>query len=282
MKQEKPKKEKRKGISKKVRFEVFKRDRFTCQYCGRKAPDILLQLDHIEPVAKGGTDDIINLVTSCFDCNMGKRDKKLDDNSEIEKQRKQLELLEERREQIELMLEWRKSLSTLHDKTVDIVKEYAEKKICPFTINDNGKNKLVNLVRRFEVDEILGAIDISASTYLKCSDKTGELIQESVERFLDKLGGILFNRNLNPLQQKIAYIKNTAKRSCPYYFDSKRASILLNKYVYALRNSWNYDDDAIIHDLDTEVLSATIESRNWSDWQAKIQGWIDSIENPAK
>lgn len=44
---------KRKAISKKIRFEVFKRDSFRCQYCGSSAPDILLQIDHIKPI-KGG------------------------------------------------------------------------------------------------------------------------------------------------------------------------------------------------------------------------------------
>ena len=37
----------RKPIGKKMRFEVFKRDKFTCQYCGRKAPDVILEVDHI-------------------------------------------------------------------------------------------------------------------------------------------------------------------------------------------------------------------------------------------
>ena len=41
---------KRKGISKKTRFDVFKRDSFTCQYCGKSAPDVVLQVDHINPV----------------------------------------------------------------------------------------------------------------------------------------------------------------------------------------------------------------------------------------
>lgn len=44
----------RTSIKKKIRFEVFKRDKFTCQYCGRKAPDIVLEVDHIHPVAEGG------------------------------------------------------------------------------------------------------------------------------------------------------------------------------------------------------------------------------------
>ncbi|MFH1646586.1 MAG: HNH endonuclease [Chloroflexota bacterium] len=60
------------GISKKLRFDVFNRDNFTCQYCGRKTPDVILELEHIIPSSKGGTDELDNLITSCFECNRGK------------------------------------------------------------------------------------------------------------------------------------------------------------------------------------------------------------------
>jgi hypothetical protein len=59
-------------MSKKLRFDVFKRDGFQCQYCGRNPPEVILEPDHIHPVAKGGSNDIDNLVTACFDCNRGK------------------------------------------------------------------------------------------------------------------------------------------------------------------------------------------------------------------
>lgn len=55
-----------------VRFDVFKRDNFTCAYCGRRPPEITLEVDHIIPLAEGGTDDPENLTTSCWDCNRGK------------------------------------------------------------------------------------------------------------------------------------------------------------------------------------------------------------------
>lgn len=60
------------GLSKKTRFEVFKRDGFVCQYCGAHPPDVILEPDHIVPVCEGGTNDEHNLVTACFDCNRGK------------------------------------------------------------------------------------------------------------------------------------------------------------------------------------------------------------------
>jgi hypothetical protein len=62
----------RKPISKRMRFEVFKRDSFTCQYCGAMPPKTPLEVDHIQPVSKGGTNDKMNLVTACLDCNRGK------------------------------------------------------------------------------------------------------------------------------------------------------------------------------------------------------------------
>lgn len=59
-------------IPKSVRFEVFKRDDFSCQYCGRHPPDVTLEVDHIIAVANGGTNAAENLLSACFDCNRGK------------------------------------------------------------------------------------------------------------------------------------------------------------------------------------------------------------------
>lgn len=62
----------RKAISKRTRFEVFKRDSFTCQYCGSHPPKVILEVDHIVPVVEHGTNDMDNLVTACEPCNRGK------------------------------------------------------------------------------------------------------------------------------------------------------------------------------------------------------------------
>ncbi len=60
----------------KLRFEVLKRDGFSCQYCGRspKENKVTLHVDHIIPRNKGGKDNYDNLITSCSDCNYGKTD----------------------------------------------------------------------------------------------------------------------------------------------------------------------------------------------------------------
>lgn len=68
---------KRKSLSKRLRFAVFTRDEFTCRYCGQCPPTVKLVIDHVIPVAGGGTDDESNLITSCENCNQGKSDKPL-------------------------------------------------------------------------------------------------------------------------------------------------------------------------------------------------------------
>jgi hypothetical protein len=69
----------RKSTGKRLRFSVFQRDQFTCQYCGAQPPDVVLVCDHIEPASKGGATTLDNLITSCVACNQGKADRSLAD-----------------------------------------------------------------------------------------------------------------------------------------------------------------------------------------------------------
>jgi len=62
----------RRPISLSLRFSVYDRDGHTCQYCGRKPPEVTLQVDHVYPVVLGGKNKIDNLLTACRDCNIGK------------------------------------------------------------------------------------------------------------------------------------------------------------------------------------------------------------------
>lgn len=60
-----------------MRFSVFERDGFRCVYCGRPSGSTVLQVDHVIPLRKGGTDSFDNYVTACEACNDGKGDRLL-------------------------------------------------------------------------------------------------------------------------------------------------------------------------------------------------------------
>lgn len=60
------------AVSKRLRYEILRRDNNTCRYCGGTAPAVKLTVDHVVPVSLGGQDDPENLVACCGDCNAGK------------------------------------------------------------------------------------------------------------------------------------------------------------------------------------------------------------------
>jgi rubredoxin len=63
----------RKPIKPSLRFEILKRDDYRCQMCGVTAKDgATLEIDHIHPVSRGGTNEPDNLQVLCRDCNAGK------------------------------------------------------------------------------------------------------------------------------------------------------------------------------------------------------------------
>jgi hypothetical protein len=60
------------AIPKRLRYEVLRRDNFTCRYCGAKAPDVKITVDHVMPDVLEGPTKASNLVAACSDCNSGK------------------------------------------------------------------------------------------------------------------------------------------------------------------------------------------------------------------
>ena len=68
--------EQRRLMTPSLRYKVLQRDNFRCVLCGASASDgVVLHVDHIYPVSKGGKTELSNLRTLCETCNLGKGDK---------------------------------------------------------------------------------------------------------------------------------------------------------------------------------------------------------------
>lgn len=111
----------RQAIGKRVRFDIFKRDRFTCRYCGAQPPDVILVIDHVRPVVEGGDNEDINLITACEACNQGKGKRPLSQlppNEDLD-----LRILEAQQEIAELrqFQEWKAKRDQLRDEVVLLV-----------------------------------------------------------------------------------------------------------------------------------------------------------------
>lgn len=66
---------KRENPSDGAKLRVLRRDGYKCTYCGTSGSDSELEIDHIIPVSKGGSNHIANLTTACRKCNQGKSNK---------------------------------------------------------------------------------------------------------------------------------------------------------------------------------------------------------------
>jgi len=217
--------EHRKAVSKTIRFEVFKRDCFKCQYCGATAPDVLLVIDHIKPVAGGGSNEIANLITACGPCNAGKRDRPLDDRAAVQKQRAQLEELQERREQLELMMQWLEGLRNVRDETIERVCGYWHQLAPGWALNDNGRRKVRKWLRSYRLEEIIRAMDTAADQYLQLTEE-GTVTNESWGIAFSKIPGICRVERASadePDIKELYYIRGILRNRILGYFDEARA-----------------------------------------------------------
>lgn len=157
---------KRKPIGKTTRFEVFKRDLFICQYCGAKPPKVILEVDHILPVSKGGLNLMSNLITSCFDCNRGKRDKLLTTLPHVEK----MELLMIKEEQYRQYIKFNKQLEKRIINEIEEVNELYSFYHNDWVLSAKFKDSSVRLfINKLGVHEVIDAMRIASTRGLDSS-----------------------------------------------------------------------------------------------------------------
>ena len=152
---------KRKTISKKVRFEVFKRDGFSCQYCGAHPPAVLLHLDHVHPVSQGGENEEDNLITSCESCNQGKSDRLLSDIPQS-LQDKAAQIIEREAQIKGYQNVVAAKRQRIEDECLEVVEVY-ERFNEGFTLSQSGLVSVRNFIEKIGVHEVIEAMELAYS-----------------------------------------------------------------------------------------------------------------------
>jgi len=152
------------ALSKKQRFEIFKRDAFTCQYCGRTPPAVVLEYDHIKPVIEGGSDDEHNLITSCFDCNPGKGGTPLGviGPSTAERAARLAERLEQSKAYETLLRRQKRK----QQKAIEAVCQIYQAEFPEWALSDSARNSIKHFLEKLPEPEVLDAMTRAS---LKCS-----------------------------------------------------------------------------------------------------------------
>ena len=251
-------KNKREPISLKTRIEVFKRDSFTCQYCGRHAPDVVLELDHIKPVAKGGTNDIMNLITSCFECNRGKGKRELNDSSVLDKQHNQLRLMQEKRNQLQMVMEWKEGLIDILNEQID----YFSRKLYELTdrsFTPEYNNRLGKCLKKVGFDIVFDSFEICVNQYY---NEDNNVMAKNIAKNLIGIAYNLYDERNNPQKASLRYIANILKNNCSY-FDYKKFYAKMNEFIYSTID-------------EKEIMSFANTSNSMNNFFKKVEEYYES------
>ena len=159
--------------------------------------------------------------------------------------------------------------------TCDEFISYIEKRTYPYTFLMNGRAHLSELYRKYPEDFLLECIDIGIKNYFKYDDK-GNLTQASVGEFLQRLGGIAYNKAQSPIDQEIRHLENKGNRQFAYW-NTAAADTLLHEYVKQLR-LYGWSESMVLSDLRGDTVRMMNSSRNWTDWSSQMESWIEDIK----
>lgn len=145
---------KRGPLSKRVRFNVFKRDGFRCQYCGRTPPIVVLEIDHIHPIAKGGNNDSeINLITACYDCNRGKGAELLSTVPQSVQER--VEALAEREAQIRAYNRLLRAKKRREDDEINQVEAVFKQQWGAYYLSHDSRESVRNFIAQLGIEAVI-------------------------------------------------------------------------------------------------------------------------------
>jgi hypothetical protein len=177
------------AIGKSLRFEIFARDGFVCQYCGKRPPDTVLEVDHIHPVSKGGDDDPINLITSCFDCNRGKRAKVISEIAPRPDANLALLRVQQEIAEVQQYLKAKKKRDCHFAKVCDALRETWSQFLTTETVPHD--RALVTWLKIYGPEEIECAIKIAAPFYMSNKYWSEDKMFKAL---LPYIGAVLRNR----------------------------------------------------------------------------------------
>lgn len=250
-------------ISSKLRFEVFKRDSFTCQDCGQTLPDVVLYVGYKIAPEDGGKPVLLNLITRCYDCSA----------------KEPTDVLSRKREQLELIIEWKKSQQHFEEDSTDLVVAYINSKMDKYSLKKKAEKEVSKALKKYGFVAVMECIDTAAEKTINYDDN-GFATHESVEDFIANIHKFLFINSLPKSIQRARYVAGICRNK--YGPDCwEDAKDLMEKYVKALQDH-DYDEDMIEKDINEEVIPETKRKDSWDAWSRFISKWISDINGWGK
>jgi hypothetical protein len=180
------------------------------------------------------------------------------------KQKAQLDELNKRREQLEMLLQWRQGLASIDDDYIAAVNDKFAAETA-YSLNDVGRKKIRQWLKRFTLAELLEALDASLGTYYKTGDEDPDRNFAMACKAFDMVPRVANAKNLNaekPWMKDLFYIRAIVRNSM---YCNERVALDLIQQVYELGGS--------VEDMKDWAK----QTRNWTNWRNEMESWIDDL-----
>lgn len=231
--------------SKKLRFSIFKRDNFTCQYCGKAPPNAILEVDHVVSRKDGGGDEEINLITACFTCNRGKGKRSVGvDKLRKGGLKKEIEILKEEKDQLVAYYDFLKQRNKYEKQKLNVFQAaWKEASGDSNSLTESGLKSIIRLTENYRAEDIFRAIKIT------WDKKWGDNHNDQFKYMCGVLKNLKLERD-SPEEadrlKKAHSVKYKISHACGYF----------NEKIY-----WKWVNDGI--DID-EILELSTNNCNWT------------------
>lgn len=219
------------------------------------APTVVLEVDHVTPISAGGTNDVLNLVTACFDCNRGKGKKRIDDVSATTRRIPELSARQERLEQIQMLERWYRELGNADREILGLVCRYWEQRCPGWAVNNAGRSTIDKHLRKFGPDVLFEAMRRSADQYIEWCGET-DVTEQSWDTAFNKIGAIcntIARYGTNAPLDRLLYVRGIARnRFADYPGDDEAMSQLVRLHESGL----NVDD----------LHAGVLRSASWTEF----------------
>lgn len=247
---------------KRIKFEVFEKDSFKCQSCGRGAPIVTLQLTRIQETQHNDNWlDTAFLSTSCKDC-----EKKRSDSTDKSTRNGFISIdeLEERLQQLKMLINWRKGMLNIRKQQLAHLVNYWEHKIPSFVISNDQKKYILTYITKYSCEEIRSAMDMAADKFFVQSTD-GTISNSSILNAFGKVPEICLKKSeIADIHESdgLQNVHERIKNNISGFFDSRRAMQWLN---YA--RSWEVPIEELFQ------MASSIGS--WTEFSLNIDKMVE-------
>lgn len=260
------------SLSPSLRRRILARDKFTCTECGKQVPRVYLYIDRI--LSTGTAEELGDIPEEdkytclCESCSRKHRHKL---------QTHGLVTPSERRAQLDLLIAWRREEETLSDVAFDIILDYIRPQIKPAYLYKAQKTKIRNYLKTYDILDILNAIDTSVAKYARFEGD--DCLQDSVEEIVSKMGGILYNNTLGPIDSEVSHIRHICRKNFQEDYNDRDARTILHEFIEYLRHQGITEEAKVLVELADKPKRLAGQCGTFEQWCRSMQEYLPEQEN---